>query len=300
MRTLASMVAIGALALAVAPPRAAPGGGGVAQAVTAAGGQGTAAVTGGVSGNRDIPLLPDGTVNLGRVPGENGVWELTYNENMANYVMGAPGASDGRRTRFGRGSAAEPQVPFLPWSAAVYDYNIRNEAKYDPGGYCIPTGGPRLFTTPYPMEIIQVPDQKRIYFLFEASHIWREVYMDGRDHPVAKGGTWLGHSVGRYEDGGKTLTIDVTGFNEGTWLDYAGHVHTDALHVVERFTRPARNQLRYEAVIDDPGAYSRPWTVGWNIAWWPGARLDEYICQENNKYIQTLKDDFGMPVFSEK
>jgi hypothetical protein len=235
----------------------------------------------------NVPLLDDGTVNLGRLPGEKGVWELTYIENMADYIV-AP------RSR-GRGVT----VPFRPWSAALYNYNVATQAKYDPEGYCLPPGGPRLFTAPYPMEIVQLPDQKRVFILFEVSNLWREVYMDGRQHPVTKSGTWLGHSVGRYEDGGKTLTIDVADFNEGTWLDFTGHPHTNKLHVVEKFTRPTRNLLHYEAVIDDPGAYTQPWTVAWNIKWWPDGNLDQYVC-ENNKYAQTLKDDFGAPMFLPK
>jgi hypothetical protein len=145
------------------------------------------------------------------------------------------------------------------------------------------------------MLILQVPEQKRVFFFFEAFHVWREVFMDGREHEVNKSG-WLGHSVGHYEDGGKTLVIDVKGFNEGTWLDSAGHPHTDQLHVVERFTRLTRRQLHYEAVIDDPGAYSRPWKVSWNMSWWADGQLDEYVCEENNQYIKSLRDDFGKPV----
>jgi hypothetical protein len=247
----------------------------------------------------EVPLLADGMVNLGPLPGEMGVWELTYIENMANTIVAGRGSA-GIRGRNAWGSAAEPQVPFMPWSAARYNYNVRNEAKYDPESYCLPPGGPRLFTAPYPMQIVQLPDQKRIFIFFEVSHAWREIYMDGRPHPSDKNGTWLGHSVGRYEDGGKTLTIDVANFNEGTWLDFAGHPHTNMLHVVEKLTRPTKNQLHYEALIDDPGAYTRPWTVAWDIKWWPGGQLDEYVCEENNKYIRTLKDDFGKPIFLEK
>jgi hypothetical protein len=245
----------------------------------------------------DVPLLADGTVNLGRVPGETGVWELNYIENFADYVVGGSNRSTDTR-RHARGAAGEPQVPFLPWAAALYNYHTKNEAKYDPGGYCLPPGGPRLFTNPFPMVIVQVPEQKSVFFYFEAFHLWREVYMDGRPHEVRKGGGWMGHSAGHYQDGGKTLVIDVTGFNEGTWLDSAGHPHTDQLHVVEKFTRPSKRQLHYEALIDDPGAYSRPWTVSWNMSWWAGGELDEYICEENNQYIKTLKDDFGNPIIS--
>jgi len=210
---------------------------------------------------------------------------------MADVVIRAP-----ENTTWARGSAAEPQIPFLPWSAAVYDYNVRTLAKYDPESYCIPPGGPRLFSVPYPMEIVQIPGQKRVFFVFEVSHIWYEVYLDGRAHPLTTDGTFLGHAVGRYEDGGRTLTIDIRNFNEMTWLDFAGHPHTAALHVVEKLTRPSQTQLHFEATIDDPGAYSRPWTVAWNMKWWPDGKLDEYVCEENNKYIRTLKDDFGLPM----
>jgi len=240
---------------------------------------------------RAAPQAPLDVVNFGPLPGEKGVWDLNYIQNMADVVIRAP-----ENTTWARGSAAEPQIPFLPWSAAVYDYNVRTLAKYDPESYCIPPGGPRLFTVPYPMEIVQIPGQKRVFFVFEVSHIWYEVYLDGRAHPLTTDGTFLGHAVGRYEDGGRTLTIDIRNFNEMTWLDFAGHPHTAALHVVEKLTRPSQTQLHFEATIDDPGAYSWPWTVAWNMKWWPDGKLDEYVCEENNKYIRTLKDDFGLPM----
>ena len=271
------------------------------------------------AGAEPTPRLADGTPNLGRVPGEKGVWNLPYITNFGDRVLGPDGvmpvpargrgAGAGRgggplgggegTTGGGRGGAkSEPQVPFMPWSAAVYDYNSRNQSKYDPEGYCLPPGGPRLMATPYPMEIIQLPEQKRIIMIFEGgTHIWREIYMDGRPHPQgdALNPTYLGHSVGRWE--GDTLVVDVVGFNEETWLDYYGHPHTDMLHVVEKFSRPDKNTLHYEATIDDPGAYTKPWTVAWNIPWRANAELTEYICQENNRYLERLTDDFDRPIF---
>jgi hypothetical protein len=269
------------------------------------------------------PRLADGTPNLGRVPGEHGVWNVPYITNMGERVVrpdgtnvveeraaargrgGAPargvaplGGGEGT-TGGGRGGAkTEPQVPFLPWAAAIYNYNSSNESKYDPEGYCLPPGGPRMMATPYPMEIIQLPEQKRIIMIFEgATHIWREIYMDGRPHPQgdALNPTYLGHSVGRWE--GDTLVVDVVGFNEQTWLDYYGHPHTDQLHVVERFSRPNKRTLKYEALVDDPGAYSKPFTIRWDIPWNATGELAEYICQENNKYLWRLKDDLGQPIF---
>jgi hypothetical protein len=248
------------------------------------------------------PRLADGTPNLGRVPGEKGVWNVPYIQNMADYATGraaGPAGRGGGGNEGGRGgSRSEPHIPFQPWAAAVYDYNSANVSKYDPEGYCLPPGGPRMMATPYPMEIIQLPDQQRIFMVFEgATHIWREIYMDGRAHPQgdALNPTYLGHSVGRWD--GDTLVVDVVGFNEGTWIDYYGHPHTDLLHVVERISRPDKGTLRYEATIDDPGAYTRPWTVSWNIPWNATGELTEYICQENNRYLWNLTDDHGQPIF---
>jgi hypothetical protein len=249
------------------------------------------------------PRFADRTPNLGRVPGEKGVWDVPYIQNMGMRIPGPDGRTAAERgpapnEAGGRGGAtAEPDVPFLPWARGVYDYNSKNNSKYDPEGYCLPPGGPRLMATPYPMEVIQQPEHKRIFMVFEgATHIWREIYMDGRPHPQgdALNPTYLGHSVGHWDR--DTLVVDVAGFNENTWLDYYGHPHTDLLHVVERFTRPNKGTLRYEATIDDPGAYSKPWTVAWNIPWNAEGELTEYICQENNRYLQKLTDDFGQSV----
>ena len=277
------------------------------------------------------PKLADGTVNLGRVPGEKGIWNLPYITNMADRVIDpatkepvaeikardaaraaarAGGAGGGGRAAGGGGGGggrggtkSEPWMPFKPWAAAVYDYNSKNDSKYDPEGFCLPPGGPRMFATPYPGEILQLPEQKRVIMIFEGgTHIWREIYMDGREHPKgdALNPTYLGHSVGRYEDNGQTLVVDVVGFNENSWLDYFGHPHTDKMHVVERFTRPNKGTLHYEATVDDPGAYTKPFTMAWDIPWNGTSELTEYICQENNRYLNRLEDDFGLPVFGPK
>jgi len=129
-------------------------------------------------------------------------------------------------------------------------------------------------------------EKTRILQVYEGgAHMWRIIYMDGREHPKGDrlNPTYLGHSIGHWE--GDTLVVDVVGFNDRTWLDAAGHPHTEQLHVVERYTRLDANTLHYEATIDDPGAYTKPWTVGWKVAWQSGWEPLEYICQENNRDV---------------
>lgn len=148
--------------------------------------------------------------------------------------------------------------------------------------------------TPYPAEIIQ--DRDRIVIIFEGGgHVWREIHMDGRPHPEQVNPTYFGHSVGHWE--GDTLVVDTIGYNEKTWLDFGGYMHTEQLHTVERISRPYKEVLRYEALIDDPGAYSEPWTVVWEINWSEGQELADYICQENNKFLIDMHDDLGQPFF---
>jgi hypothetical protein len=250
------------------------------------------------------PRLADGTPNLGRVPGEKGVWDVRWVPDFGDRVVGHEVPEAQRKRGYNPshpGADSQPWVPTMPWSAAVYNYNLKNQGKYDPEGYCLPPGGPRMMVTPYPMEIIQLPEQKRIIMTFEgATHIWREIYMDGREHPRddALNPTYLGHSIGHWE--GDTLVVDVVGFNENSWLDPLGHPHTGMLHLIEKFTRTNKNTLHYEATIDDPGAYTKPWTVSWDIGWRANGESTEYICQENNKYLHRLTDDFGQPVFGSK
>lgn len=113
-------------------------------------------------------------------------------------------------------------IPFQPWAKALQLYRDKvTFAKEDPQGFCIPPGGPRLQTTMFPLELIQVPGQQRILQILEGGgHIWREIFMDGLSHPPKDGldnfPSFLGHSVGRWE--GDMLIVDSVGFNEGTWL----------------------------------------------------------------------------------
>ena len=175
-------------------------------------------------------------------------------------------------------------VPFQPWAEMVYQQRRETFGKDDPEGHCMPPGVPRSETTPYPFRIVQTRD--RLFIIYEGgAHVCREVFLDGRAHDKDVEQTWLGDSVGRWE--GDTLVIDVVGFNDKSWLDAAGHPHTDALHVVQRYRRIDLGHMEIQHTIDDPKAYTKPWTVTTRPVLLKG-ELMEYICQENNKDIQHL------------
>jgi hypothetical protein len=141
----------------------------------------------------------------------------------------------------------------------------------------------------HPTEFIQLPEQKRIIEILEHSgNIWREIFMDGRPHPPREDledfPTFTGHAVGHWE--GDTLVVDTVGFNEGTWIEGGRNSapHTSQLHLIEKYTRTSLNNLHYEATMDDPGAYTRPWTIAFDLAWGSDWAIREYICQGNNRY----------------
>jgi hypothetical protein len=153
-------------------------------------------------------------------------------------------------------------------------------SKDDPESGCLPTGVPRQ--APYPWKIVESPPY--IYFLFEGNiHSYRQIFMDGRKHPADPDPTWYGDSIGHFEE--DTLVIDSVGFNDKFWFDFAGHPHTEQLHVVERFRRPDLGHLEYEATITDPGAYTKPFTMYGHSTMEAGVDLQEYICNENNQDV---------------
>ena len=104
--------------------------------------------------------------------------------------------------------------------------------------------------------------------------------MDGREHPKNLTPSYYGHNVGHWE--GDTLVVDSVGYNERFWFDRGAHPHTEQLHLVERFTRVDFDNIKYEVTIDDPGAYTAPWSGQFNLRLDPGDELFEYVCQDNN------------------
>lgn len=171
-------------------------------------------------------------------------------------------------------------IPFLPWARMKFQEN-KAAKENDPDSRCLPPGVPRISFQASPFEIVQ--SSNRITFLYEGgAHVWRQVWMDGRAHPRDPNPDWLGHSIGHWE--ADTLVVDSVGFNDKTWLDDAGHPHSEQLHVIERYTPSSPLTMTYQVLIDDPGAYARSWTAASILSFRPGGRLDEDICLDKTQH----------------
>ena len=137
------------------------------------------------------------------------------------------------------------------------DANSNGADGLDPEMYCLQAGVPRVYTSPFPIEIVQTPGRVFMIFHSQSSPSPRYIYIDGQDHPEGFPATFMGHSIGRWE--GDTLVVDTISIDGDTWLDGIGTPHSDALHVVERLRRVAQDTLEIEFRFEDPKAYTKPW-----------------------------------------
>jgi hypothetical protein len=171
------------------------------------------------------------------------------------------------------------EVPLQPWAEAVYKERIENNGKDHPGVRCLPSGIPEKLNIPDGLKVVQTPDL--IVFLYESRTIYRQVFLDGRPLPRDAQPTWMGYSVGRWEE--DTLVVETIGQNGKTWLDMRGLPGTESLRVIERYSRPSMGRINIDVTIDDPKAYTKPWSVklAWRLV--PDTDLIESICEENNK-----------------
>ena len=259
----------------------------IAVAVATPSGQGREEVQGRGGGARPpsapAPRWPDGRINLGAPPGEKGVWERRNEHLVQN-----PGSYQAAATKSARVHIDD--VPLQPWARALTNERQAIALASEPYTRCKPAGGPRQFMSPYGLEILDLPDLQRIYvFNISNAQSYRTIYMDGRGHPERPTPGYFGHSIGRWE--GDTLVIDTIGFNEAFWMNRDGLPHTTQLHLVERLTRIDFDTLDYQVTIDDPGAYTAPWTSGYTLGFTRGAELFEYMCQENNLSPDSMAGD---------
>jgi len=151
----------------------------------------------------------------------------------------------------------EGGLPYQPWAAATVKARSAANSKDDPHVSCLPSNPPRAYTLPHYQKIIQVPGV--IVMLTEFNASYRQIFTDGRPLPVDPQPSWTGYSTAHWE--GDALVVHTNGLRDGLWLDMAGNPLTDAATLTERITRPNFGTLRVDFTVDDPKAYTRPWTV---------------------------------------
>lgn len=227
--------------------------------------------------------------------GGPGVWSVPYITNMGDPTRISDGGLPADQCLNTTSEANAPVTSCAPFTAKGKEYFTKRrqfDSATDPEGFCLPPGVPRMMYTPYPMKIIQEP--KWITFIYEGgAHVWRNIPLVANaaavKHSDDPNPTYLGESVGYFE--GDTLVIDTIGFNDRTWLDFAGHPHGEKLRVVERYTRLNMVQLEHKATIYDDEFYTQPWTVRITTNYQPTNQLMEYICQENEADTKHLLDN---------
>ena len=209
----------------------------------------------------------------GDKPDLQGIWQA---QNTASYDLEAHTASTG--VPAGPGVVVDPpdgKIPYLPAALEKRKQNFQNRGTADPVAKCFMPGVPRFTYMPFPIQIFQTP--KFVIVTSEYIHNDRTIYLDGSKH-LEGVDFYDGDSRGHWE--GDTLVVDVRDFNDETWFDRAGNYHSDALHVVERYTRTGPDTLNYEATIEDPKVFSRPWKIAMPLALHKekNFRLLEYEC----------------------
>ena len=236
-----------------------------------------------------VPKLADGKVNLAGPPPRtadgkvdlSGVWET----NQGRRGRGpAPVAAEGTGelppsgSIFGNiGDQIQGGAPYQPWAADLVKKRMADNSKDNPDAHCLPMGVMQMTSHPYPKKIIQTPAE--VILIYEGSGTTvREVFLDGRALPKADDVEpwWNGYSVGRWE--GDTLVVETTGFMDDGWLDVRGSPMTSAAKMTERFRRPTFGSLAIEVTIDDPKAYTKPFSATVNNHLLPDTQLIEFVC----------------------
>jgi hypothetical protein len=225
-----------------------------------------------------IPRTADGK------PDFAGVWSSGTSERLGDLGGGPP-----RFTSAPDLPRPEP-LPYQPWAEAERQKYLDRRGIDDPIGRCMMPGVPRTTGMPMPMQFVQSP--KQFIILYEAYHAYRVIPFTAA-HPDDVEPSFMGDSIARWD--GDTLVIDVVGFNTQTWISGVGSVHTDKMHVVERYRFIDPQTVVLEATVEDPGALTKPWKQYFTLRLAPGERIREYECIENNedqlRFEQILKTD---------
>ena len=188
---------------------------------------------------------------------------------------------------FDIGATLPDGLPFQPWAAELRKKRADDNNKDNPDAHCLPIGLVQLHTHPEPRKIIQAP--RELVILYEANGGIRQIFTDGRPLPGDDAQPWwYGYSSGKWE--GDTLVVETKGFRDDGWLDVEGSPLTEAAKMTERFRRPDFGDMEVEITVDDPKAYTKPWTVKVHHRLMLNTELIEFVCNENEKDVPHLTE----------
>jgi hypothetical protein len=219
------------------------------------------------------PRTADGQPDL------QGIWQAVntavWNIQDHSATLGVPA---------GQGIVEGNDIPYRADALARRQANFRTRTTDDPEAKCYMVGTPRILYMPYPLQIVQTRDQ--LTLISEYVHTVRALRLTGA-HPSGSVQWWMGDSRARWD--GETLVVDVSNFTDQTWFDRSGNYHSDALHLVERYTRTGPDHIQYDATIEDPKTFTRPWKISMPLyrRVEKNAQLLEYECQA---YLEAEKD----------
>jgi hypothetical protein len=205
-------------------------------------------------------------------PDLSGVWSPLLNPVIPEGVVIRTGVYLGLDLQAWRPGAAP--IPMTPWAQAIFDERSRNFSKGNPSSSCLPHGISEAMMIDS-FKIVQHSGVTLI--LYEEFARFRQIFADGRTHPAEMNPAWLGYSIGKWDGG--AFVVDTRGFNDRSWLDFAGHPHSEQLRVIERFRRTDFGHMQLELTFEDPVAYSAPWSAALNFQLMPDTDLIENICE---------------------
>jgi hypothetical protein len=184
------------------------------------------------------------------------------------------------------GTGVPGGLPFQSWAADLRKQRMATNSKDNPDAWCLPIGFMQLHTHPDPRKIVQTSDL--LVIIYESNYGLRQIFLDGRPAPNNDPQPWwYGYSRGRWE--GDTLVVETTNFRDEVWLDIEGSPMTDTAKVTERFRRPNFGLLEIDITVDDPKAYTKPWSVKVTQRLMADTELIEFICNENQQFGKAIK-----------
>ena len=235
------------------------------------------------------PRLPGGAPNLNAAaprtadgkPDLSGIWISEENRPCPPYNcddMVTP------QEFWDMGWSLQGGLPYQPWAAALVKQRVAKHGQEDPTSRCLPGGVLKAYGDPLLRKIVQAP--ALVVMLYERNASYRQIFTDGRPLPQDPQPSWTGYSTGKWE--GDTLVVKTSGFRDDLWLDRKGSPLTEAATITERFRRVNYGKLEIEITVDDPKAYTKPWTVRLNEFLKADTELLDFICLENEKDIKHL------------